>query len=48
MKPTGYTYLTQEERQNIRTLRDRDYTLKQIEELTGRSSSTVKRLIYNW
>ncbi len=48
MTPQGYTYLTEEEKRNIATLRGRGYTLKQIEELTGRSRSTVKRLIYNW
>jgi len=48
MKPKGHTYLTETEKGNIVMLRKLDYTIKQIEDMTGRSSSTVKRLIYNW
>ena len=46
--PQGYRYLTEEEKQEIKLLRDREYSVKQIVEMTGRSASTVKRLIYNW
>tara|TARA_R110000772_G_scaffold245957_1_gene359551 strand:- start:1599 stop:1769 length:171 start_codon:yes stop_codon:yes gene_type:complete len=48
MKPTGYKYLTGEEIENIERLRKREYTIEQIVNLSGRSMSTVKRIIYKW
>ena len=46
-KPQGFTYLTAEEKALIRLLREREYSARQIALMTGRSKSTVKRLIYN-
>ena len=48
MKPTGYRFLTGEEIENIERLRTREFTIDQIVNLTGRSHSTVKRIIYKW
>ena len=44
MKPTGYTYLSEDEKLNIRLLRTQRFTLNQIVVMTGRSRSTIKRL----
>ena len=45
---TGYSHLTGEEIERIELLRERRFTIAQIVEMTGRSTSTVKRIIYKW
>jgi DNA-binding NarL/FixJ family response regulator len=47
-KPNGWSRTTAAERQQIINLRKEGYSVKQICEMTGRSSMTVKKLIYNW
>lgn len=46
MTPTGYTHLTQAEKQRILELRAQGYTLEQISRITGRGGGTVRRVIY--
>jgi IS30 family transposase len=46
--PTGRTHLTIQEKQLILSLRLQKYSIRQIAEETGRSTQTVKRIIYNW
>ncbi len=47
-KPTGRTFLTNKERQTILAMRLEKYSIRQIAEHTSRSTTTVKRVIYNW
>jgi IS30 family transposase len=47
MKPNGYFKLSDHERIIICALRDSRYSLDQIAELTGRSRTTVKRVLKN-
>ncbi|MCP4324983.1 MAG: helix-turn-helix domain-containing protein [Alteromonadales bacterium] len=47
-QPKGKTFLTNKERQTILQLRLQKYSIKQIAEATGRATTTVKRVIYNW
>ena len=46
MTPTGYTHLTQAEKERILQLRAEGYTLKQISLMTDRGGGTVRRVIY--
>jgi len=49
MKTKGHTYLTQEERNTILFLRERmGWNIRSIAMETGRSESTVKRIVYDW
>ena len=49
MKTKGHTFLTQEERNTILFLRDRmGWNIRSIAMETGRSESTVKRIVYDW
>jgi len=47
-KPNGWSRMTAFEKQQIINLRKEGYSVKQICEMTGRSSMTVKKIIYNW
>ena len=47
-KPKGKFFLTKKEKQIILKLRLQKYSIKQIANATGRSTTTVKRIIYNW
>lgn len=47
-QPKGRTRISSKEKQTILTLRLRGYSLKQISEMTGRSATSVKRVVYNW
>lgn len=46
--PKGWTRTTAAERQQIINLRKEGYSVRQICEMTSRSSMTVKKIIYNW
>ena len=46
--PTGRTRLELSEKQTILDMRMRGYSIRQIQEYTQRSTSTIKRVIYNW
>ena len=46
--PTGKTEMNQSEKELIRTLRSKKYSLKQIAKFVKRSESSVKRVVYNW
>jgi len=48
MKQTGYSHLTYQEIERIELLRKQYFTIAEISEMTGRSQSTVKRIIYGW
>lgn len=48
MRNTGYSHLTGQEIERIELLREQHYTIAQISDMTGRSISTVKRIIYKW
>lgn len=45
-KPNGRTRLNQRERQTILKLRLDGYSIKQIAEMVSRSTTSVKRVIY--
>jgi IS30 family transposase len=47
-QPKGRTFLSQEEKNTILRMRLLTYSIKQISEHTGRSRTTVKRIIYGW
>jgi IS30 family transposase len=47
-KPTGRTEMNETEKELIRTLRNKSYSLKQIAEFVNRSVSSVKRVVYEW
>lgn len=47
-QPTGRTVMTNREKQTILQLRLQKYSIRQISEYTGRSATSVKRVIYNW
>lgn len=47
-QPKGKTFLTNQEKQTILQLRLQKYSIRQIAEATGRATTTVKRVIYNW
>jgi IS30 family transposase len=47
-QPTGRTEMNDSEKEIIRTLRSKKYSLKQIAEFVKRSESSVKRVVYNW
>lgn len=46
MVPNGRTRLTNQERQRILKLRLEGFSLKQIAQLTNRSVTSVKRVVY--
>jgi len=47
MKPQGKTRLTNQEKQTILSLRLQRFSIQQIADMTGRSTMSVKRVIYN-
>jgi len=47
-QPKGRTQLTALEKQTILRLRLNGFSIQQIANQTGRSTTTVKRVIYNW
>ena len=47
-KATGRTRMGASERALIITLRDKNYALHQIADFTGRSVSSIKRVVYGW
>jgi len=47
-QPTGRTVTELSEKQTMLHMRFGGYSIRQIAEFTGRSESTVKRIIYNW
>ncbi len=47
-QPKGKTFVTNKERQTTLQLTLQKYSIKQIAEATGRATTTVKRVIYNW
>ena len=47
-KPTGRTEMNETEKELIRTLRSKNYSLRQIAEFVNRSESSVKRVVYEW
>ena len=48
MVPAGRTRVELSEKQTMLDMRLSGYSIRQIVEFTGRSTSTVKRIIYNW
>lgn len=46
LTPQGRTRLTSTEKQTILSLRLERFSIKQISNLTGRSTTTIKRVIY--
>jgi len=46
--PKGRPHLTNEEKQTILRLRLEKFSIQQISDMTGRGTTTVKRVIYNW
>ena len=47
-RPKGRTQMELSEKQTMLHMRLGGYSIPQIAEFTGRSTSSVKRVIYNW
>ena len=47
MEPQGRTRLTNQEKQTILSLRLQRFSIQPIADMTGRSTMSVKRVIYN-
>ena len=46
--PRGRTEMNDSEKDLIRTLRSKSYSIIQIARFVKRSESSVKRVVYNW